>query len=71
MLVDKLVEECSENIEQKKLHPTELHSNKMIYNSTLNDFEKICSSCTVYILLFVIFFVISISISSVYIYFQW
>ena len=40
MLVYKLVEECSENIDEK-----ELHQNKMIYNSTLNDYEKICSSC--------------------------
>ena len=37
-LVDKLVEEYSENIDEKKLHSTELHSNKMIYNSTLNDY---------------------------------
>ena len=28
---------CSENIYEKELHP-----NKMIYNSTLNDYEKIC-----------------------------
>ena len=34
-LIDKLVEECSENIDEK-----ELHSNKMIYNSTLNHCEK-------------------------------
>ena len=39
-LADKLVEKCSENIDEKKLHP-----NKMIYNSTLNDHEKIFSSC--------------------------
>ena len=42
-LLDKLVEECSENIDVKKLQ-----LNKMIYNWTLNDYEKICSSCTVY-----------------------
>ena len=39
-LVDKLVEECNENIDEEELHP-----NKMIYNSTLHDFEKISSSC--------------------------
>ena len=66
MLVDKLVEECSENIDERDLHP-----NKMIYNSTLNDSENICSSCTAYIVLFVIFFIISTSISSVFIYFHW
>ena len=39
-LVDKLVEECNENIDEEELHP-----NKMIYNSTLHDYEKISSSC--------------------------
>ena len=33
-LVDKLVEECGENIDEKKLHPME------IYNSSLNDYKK-------------------------------
>ena len=70
-LVDKLVDECSENSDEM-----ELHQNKMIYNSTLNDYEKICSSCersscTIYIVIFVIFFIISVSISSVFIYFHW
>ena len=37
-LVDKLVEEYSEHIDEKKLHSTELHSYKKIYNSTLNDY---------------------------------
>ena len=73
---DRLVEECSENIDEKELNPLELHSNKMIYNSTLNEYEKICSSsgcnsCTIYIILFVIFFIISKSIRSASIYFNW
>ena len=34
-LVDKLVEECSENIDEN-----ELHQNKMIYNSIRNDIKK-------------------------------
>ena len=41
-LVDKLVEEWRENIDEK-----EMHQNKMIYNSNLNDYEKTCSSCIV------------------------
>ena len=60
-LVDKLVEECSENIDE----------NEMIYNSTLNDHEKICNSCTVYIVLLAIFFIIIVSISSIFICFHW
>ena len=44
----------------------------MIYKSNLNDYEKICSSCecsscTKYIAFFVIFFIISVSIT----YFLW
>ena len=42
----------------------------MIYNSTLNNYEKMCDSCTIYKLLLVIFFIMSISISSQFIYFH-
>ena len=48
--IDKLVEECNENINEK-----ELHFSEMIYNSVLNAYEKICSSCTLYIVLCYIF----------------
>ena len=58
-LIDELVEECSENIYEKKSHSNEM-----------NDYEKICSSCSVYIVLLVIFFRLSISISSVLIHFH-
>ena len=56
-LIDRLVEECSENID----------GNKMICNSTLNDYGKMCSFCTVYIILLAKFFIISISLGSVFI----
>ena len=49
-LLDKLVEECSKSID----------GNNVIYNGTLNDYGKICNSCTVYIVLLVTFFIISI-----------
>ena len=54
-LIDKLVEELSENIDQK-----ELHSDK------INEYEKICNPCSVYMVLLVIFFMLSI-----FIYFHW
>ena len=60
-LINKLVEECSENID----------GNEVIYNGTLNDCGKIWDSCTVYIVLLSIFFIKSISISSFFIYFHW
>ena len=53
-LMDKLAEECSENIDR----------NEMIHNN----FENVCNSCTVYIVLFVIAFLIIIGVSSVFIY---
>ena len=56
-LIDKLVEECSKNID----------GNKMIHN----DYENICDSCTVYIALFAIAFLRIIGINSVFIYFHW
>ena len=56
-LIDKLVEECSENID----------GNKMIHN----DCKNVCSSCTVYIVLFVIAFLIIFGISCAFIYFHW
>ena len=34
-LIDKLVEKCRKNIDEK-----ELHSNEMIYKGTLNDHKK-------------------------------
>ena len=60
-LVDKLVEEFSGNID----------GNEMIYNETLNDCKKVCNSCTIYIVLFVIAFLRIIGISSAYFYNYW
>ena len=44
-LIDKLFEECSGNIDE---HET-------IDNKTLNDYEKVLNSCTIYTVLFSIF----------------
>ena len=54
-LIDKLVEECSKNIDENKM----LHSY----------YKNVCYSCTIYIVLFVIFFKTSINISSIFIFF--
>ena len=58
-LISKLVEEYSEDI----------NGNELIYNGTLNDYEKVFKSCTIHILLLVIAFSIIIDISCVYFYF--
>ena len=60
-LVDKLVKECSDNID----------GNKMLHNENLdaiplNDYKNVCNSCTIYIVIFVKFLVTSICISSVF-----
>ena len=47
-IVDQLAEECSDEID----------GNKMIYNTTVN--ENVCNSCTIYIVLLVIAFLIII-----------
>ena len=63
-IVDKLVEEYTENTD----------GNEMLYNETLNSIPlnaKVSNSCTIYIVLCVIFLIISMSISSVFIYFHW
>ena len=56
-LVDKLAEECNENIDENEM--------------THNGYENACNSCTIYIVLFVITFLIIIGISSVFIYVHW
>ena len=58
-LVDKIVEECTENIEETKLVENEnKHDNK-------------CSSCTLFILLFSLSFVINIGIDIYFVYSRW
>ena len=56
-LVHKLVEECSKNID----------GNEIIYD----DYENVCNSCTVYIVLFAIALLIIAGIRSVFVYFYW
>ena len=58
-MIDQLVEKYSENINE----------NEMIDNRTLNDYKS--SSCVLYVVLFVAFFVRNIVISCVFIYFYW
>ena len=48
----------------------------MVHNETLdviplNDYKKVCNSCTIYIVLFAVFLLTCICISIVFIYFQW
>ena len=61
-LVDKLVEECTENIEETKLVKKTSAENKNKHK---------WSSCTMYIVLFLIIFKINVGISIYFTYFYW
>ena len=64
-IIDKLVEECSENIyESETLDIIPLNT------IPLNAYKKVCNSYVVYIVLFVVFLITSIRICSVFIYFH-
>ena len=61
--IDKLIEECSENIDE----------NKILYNETLDiisssDNNGTSDSCIVYIILFSVFLIINITMA-IYVYF--
>ena len=58
-LTDKIVEKCDEDID----------GNKMVYNATFYDYEKVCNSCTLYTVLLITTFIIIMSIGSAYLYF--
>ena len=54
MIVGGSVEECSNNINENEM----IH-NETLHETPLNDYKKVCSSCTLYIVLFVIFLIIT------------
>ena len=66
-LVDKWVEECTENVEEMKLAKitsTELHSVE-------DENKHKCSSCMLYNVLILVLFTISIGIGTYFLYFCW
>ena len=60
-LFDKLVEECTENIEETRL---------VEKTSAENENKHKCSSCTLYIVLFLIIFTTNIEIGTYFVYFH-
>ena len=60
LLVDKLVEECSENI-----------NDNILISVTLNYYKNVYGSCTICIVLLVIFHIYLIRISCIFVYFYW
>ena len=65
-IINKLVEECSENIDgNETLDISPLDA------IPLNVYKKVCNSCMVYIVLFVVFLIASICTCCAFIYFHW
>ena len=60
-LVDKLVEECTENIDEVKIAGTALFERR----------NECKSSCTIYVVLIAIVFTISIGIGTYFIYYKY
>ena len=61
-LVDKFVEECTETVKEVKVAKITLSEDKNKHK---------CSSCTLYIALFLILFTINTEIGTYFIYFHW
>ena len=61
-LVDKLVEECTENAEEVKLSKIALAENEN---------KCKCSSCTLYIMLFLIIFTINVGTGTYFVYYKY
>ena len=70
-LNDKLVEESNENVDRNEMLYNEILNVILMNIIPLNVYKEVCNSCTVYIVLFSVFFIISTCISSVFIYFHW
>ena len=60
--IDKLVEECTENVEEVKLAKIALAENENKHK---------CSSCELYIVLFSIIFTINIGVSNYFVYYKY
>ena len=61
-MIDKLVDECTETVEEVK---------PAIITLTENENSYKCSSCTVYTVLFWIFFTIFTGITIYFVYYNW
>ena len=61
-LVDKLVDECTETVEEVKLAKISLAENENTYK---------CTSCTVYIVLMIVVFTIFTAITTYFVYYNW
>ena len=66
-----LVEKCSKNIDKNEMICNQNLNTISLNAITLNDNKILCSSCTLYIVLFAVLLVISTVIITVFIYFSW
>ena len=61
-LVDKLVDECTETVEEVKIAQITLAENENSYK---------CTSCTVYVVLMIVVFTLCVGISTYFVYCNW
>ena len=54
-IIDKLLEECGENIDGNKMIYNEILNTILLNTIPLNDYKKVCGSCALYIVLFAVF----------------
>ena len=66
-LVDKLVAKCAENVEEAKIAEINLTECNSIECNSFENIHK-CRSCTLYIVLFSIIFLINIGIATYFAY---
>ena len=59
-IIDKLLEGCSENIDGNKMLYNETLNTILLNTTPMNDHKKVFGSCTIYIVLFAVFFITSI-----------
>ena len=64
-IVDKLVEECTKIVDENKIY------NETLSTILLNDLSSDSVFCTPYVVLFAVFLVTGVIISSVFLYFYW
>ena len=70
-IIGKLLEDCSENIDGKKMLFNKTLNVILLNTISFNDYNKLCGSCTLYTVFLAVFFITRICIISAFINFYW
>ena len=69
--IGKLLEDCSENIDGRKMLFNKTLNIILLNTISFNDYKKLCGSWTLYTVFFAVYFITKICIFSVFINFYW